>query len=144
MTLVKCNPARNMYNWRGNLLEDFFKDDRFYSPSHGTWHPVVDVNEDDNGYHFQMELPGLSKEDVKISLKDDVLTVNGEKKSEEKDEKKSYHYYERRYGKFQRAFRLNSDVIVEKIDAVFKDGVLMIDLPKAEIAKPKEIEVKVK
>jgi HSP20 family protein len=133
-----------MYNWRGNLLEDFYKDDRFYAPSHGTWHPVVDVNEDDDGYHFQMELPGLAKDDVKISFKDDVLTVSGEKKSEEKDEKKNYHYYERRYGKFQRAFRLNSDVIVEKIDASFKDGVLMIDLPKAEIAKPKEIEVKVK
>ena len=91
-----------------------------------------------------MELPGLTKEDVKISFKDDVLTVSGEKKSEEKDEKKDDHYYERRYGKFQRAFRINSDVIVDKIDASFKDGVLMIDLPKAEIAKPKEIEVKVK
>jgi HSP20 family protein len=144
MTLVKWNPARNMYHWRGNLLEDFFKNDRFYNPSRGNWYPAVDVNEDDNGYHFQMELPGLTKEDVKISFKDDVLTVSGEKKSEEKDEKKDYHYYERRYGKFQRAFRLNADVIVDKIDASFKDGVLMIDLPKAEIAKPKEIEVKVK
>ena len=91
-----------------------------------------------------MELPGLTKDDVKISYQDDVLTVSGEKKTEEKDEKKDYHYFERRYGKFQRAFRLNSDVLVDKIDATFKNGVLMIDLPKAEIAKPKEIEVKVK
>jgi HSP20 family protein len=144
MTLVKWNPTRNMYHWRGNLLEDFFKNDRFYNPTRGNWYPAVDVNEDDNGYHFQMELPGLAKDDVKISFKDDVLTVSGEKKSEEKDENKDYHYYERRYGKFERAFRLNADVIVDKIDASFKDGVLMIDLPKAEIAKPKEIEVKVK
>ena len=68
-----------------------------------------------------------------------------EKKNEQNDDdKKNYHYNERRYGKFERAFKMNSDVIVDKIDASFKDGVLMIDLPKAEIAKPKEIEVKVK
>jgi len=144
MTLVKWNPARNMYQWRGNLLDEFLRNDRFFSPVRGNWYPAVDVNEDESGYHFQIELPGLSKDDVKISFKDDVLTVSGEKKSEEKDEKKDYHYFERRYGKFERAFRLNADVIVDKIDATFKDGVLMIDLPKAEIAKPKEIEVKVK
>ena len=144
MTLVKWNPAGNMLNWRENLLEDFFKNDHFHTPSRENWYPVVDVNEDDDGYHFQMELPGLTKEDVKISFKDDVLLVNGEKKAEQKEEKKNYHYYERRFGKFQRAFRISSDIIVDKIDASFKDGVLMIDLPKAEIAKPKEIEVKVK
>lgn len=144
MTLVKWNPAGNMFHWRENLLDDFFKSDRFFTPSREIWYPVVDVTEDDDAYHVHMELPGLAKEDVKISFKDDVLLVNGEKKSEQKDEKKNYHYYERRYGKFQRAFRINSDVIEDKIDANFKDGVLMIDLPKAEIAKPKEIEVKVK
>ena len=62
----------------------------------------------------------------------------------QKQEKKNYHHYERRYGKFERAFRLHSDVIVDKIDANFKNGVLVVELPKAEIAKPKEIEVKVK
>ena len=144
MTLVKWNPAGNMLHWRENVLEDFFKNDRFYTPSRENWYPVVDVNEDDNGYHFQMELPGLTKDDVKISFKDDVLTVSGEKKAEQKEEKKNYHYYERRFGKFERSFRINSDVIVDKIDASFNDGVLMIDLPKAEVAKPKEIEVKVK
>jgi len=144
MTLVKWNPTRNVYHWGENLLDDFFKSDRFYSPSHDSLYPVVDVNEDDDTYHFQIELPGLTKEDVKISFKDDVLLVAGEKKAEENEENKNYRYTERRFGKFQRAFRINSDVIVDKIDAIFKDGVLMIDLPKAEIAKPKEIEVKVK
>jgi len=144
MTLVKWNPTGNMLRWRGNFLDDFFTSDRFYTPSRENWYPVVDVNEDDNGYHFQMELPGLTKDDVKISFKDDVLLVSGEKTADQKEEKKNYHYYERRFGKFERAFRINSDIIVDKIDASFKDGVLMIDLPKAEIAKPKEIEVKVK
>jgi len=144
MTLVKWNPTGNMLNWRENLLEDFFKNDRFQTPYRENWYPVVDVNEDDDGYHFQIELPGLTKEDVKISFKDDVLLVSGEKKAGQKEEKKNYHYNERRFGKFERAFRISSDVIVDKIDASFNDGVLMIDLPKAEIAKPKEIEVKVK
>ncbi len=144
MTLVKWNPAGSMYHWRENLLDDFFKSDRIFTPSRENWYPEVDVTEDDDTYHVHMEFPGLAKEDVKISFKDDVLLVSGEKKSEQNDEKKNYYYYERRYGKFQRAFRINSDVIVDKIDASFNDGVLMIYLPKAEIAKPKEIEVKVK
>ena len=144
MTLVKWNPTANLLHWRENVLDEFFKSDRFYTPSRESWYPVVDVNEDDDGYHFQMELPGLTKEDVKISFKDDVLLVSGEKKAEQKEEKKEYHYHERGFGKFERTFRINSDVIVDKIDATFKDGVLMIDLPKAEIAKPKEIEVRVK
>ena len=144
MTLVKWSPTGNLLRWRGSLLDDFFSNDRFYTPSGENWYPAVDVNEDDDAYHFQMELPGLTKEDVKISFKDDVLTISGEKKAEQKEEKKNYHYYERRFGKFERAFRFHSDVIVDKINASFKDGILMIDLPKAEIAKPKEIEVKVK
>jgi HSP20 family protein len=142
--MVKWNPRGHAYHWRENFMDDFLKNDRFFAPSGGNWYPAVDVNEDDNGYHFHMELPGLTKDDVKISFKDDVLQVSGEKKTEQKDDNKDYHYTERRYGKFERAFRINSDVIVDKIDASFKDGVLMIDLPKAEIAKPKEIEVKVK
>jgi HSP20 family protein len=144
MTLVKWSPTGNLLRWRGSLLDDFFSNDRFYTPSGENWYPAVDVNEDDDAYHFQMELPGLTKEDVKISFKDDVLMISGEKKAEQKEEKKNYHYYERRFGKFERTFRFNSDIIVDKINASFKDGVLMIDLPKAEIAKPKEIEVKVK
>lgn len=144
MTLVKWSPARSLFNWGDDLYDEFSNDFRLSRPSRESWYPVVDVTEDDNAYHVHMELPGMSKEDVKISFRDDVLMINGEKKFEETEEKKNYHHYERRYGKFQRAFRINSDVIIDKIDANFKDGVLNIDLPKAEIAKPKEIEVKVK
>jgi len=144
MTLVKWNPSRNVLNWGDNLFEDFFNSDRFLSLNREGWYPAVDITEDENGYHVQMELPGLTKQDVKISFKDDVLHIAGEKKVEQEEEKKNYHHYERRFGKFERAFRLHSDVIVDKIDAIFKDGILKIELPKAEIAKPKEIEVKVK
>ena len=144
MTLVKWSPRRSLFNMGDELFTDFFNTRNTFVGNREGWCPAVDVTEDDNGYHFEMELPGLSKEDVKISFKEDVLHVTGEKKYENDEEKKNYHHYERRYGKFERAFRVHSDVLVEKIDANFKNGILSIDLPKAEIAKPKEIEVKVK
>ena len=144
MTLVKWRPRRDFFNLSESLFEDFLNSNRFHSHVREGWCPAVDITENDDAYNVQVELPGLTKDDVKISFRDDVLMVSGEKKYEEKDESKNYHHFERRYGKFERAFRINSDIIVDKIDANFKDGVLMINLPKAEIAKPKEIEVKVK
>ena len=87
MTLVKWNPAGSAFHWRENYLDDFLKSDRFFAPSRDIWYPAVDVTEDDDAYHVQVELPGLAKEDLKISFKDDVLLVSGEKKSEQNDEK---------------------------------------------------------
>jgi len=144
MTLVKWNPARNLFNFEANLMDDMFRRNWFSESSDSKWMPAVDIEEDDNGYKFYVELPGLEKDDVKISFKDDILNIKGEKKLEKKEDNKNYHCYERRHGKFERSFRLHSDIIVDKIDASFKNGVLNLELPKAEIAKPKEIEVKVK
>lgn len=144
MTLVKWNPRRNLLNFGDELFNDFINTNRPFMSNREGWHPAVDISEDDNGYKVAMELPGLVKEDVKISFKEDVLHVSGEKKYENDEETKNYHHNERRYGKFERAFKIYSDVIEDKIEATFKDGVLNINLPKAEIAKPKEIEVKVK
>ncbi|MCK5033297.1 MAG: Hsp20/alpha crystallin family protein [Calditrichia bacterium] len=144
MTLVKWNPARNFFNINSDLMDQFFNTNWLNNRSESDWVPAVDIEEDDNGYKFFVELPGMEKDDVKISLHDDILTIKGEKKFEKKDESKNYHCYERSYGTFERAFKLNSEVIIDKIDATFKNGVLQVSLPKAEIAKPKEIEVKVK
>ena len=144
MTLVKWSPRANLFNMGDEVFNDFFKTSRTLQNNREGWYPAVDISEDDNGYHVQMELPGLSKEDVKISFKEDVLRVTGEKKYAKDEEKKNYHHNERRYGTFERAFKIHSDVIEDKIEANFKDGVLTVELPKAEVAKPKEIEVKVK
>ena len=144
MTLVKWNPSRSLFNINSDVMDQFFNNNWLNTRSDSDWMPAVDIEEDENGYKFFVELPGMEKDDVKISLNDDILTIKGEKKYEKKDENKNYHCYERRYGTFERAFRLNSDVIIDKIDATFKNGVLQVELPKAEIAKPKEIEVKVK
>jgi len=107
------------------------------------WSPAVDIAEHDDQYVVKMELPGVSKEEVKITLESNILTVRGEKKQEKETKKENYHRIERSYGSFQRSFTLPTTVKNDKIDASFKDGILNIKLPKAEEAKPKQIEVKV-
>jgi len=144
MTLVKWSPRTSLFNWDEGLFNDFFNTGRFITRNRENWYPSVDIDEDKDAYHVTMELPGLSKDDVTISFEEDMLVVRGEKKEEQEDKEKNYHYYERRFGKFERAFRIHTDIVKDKIDAAFKNGVLHIDLPKAEKAKPKQIEVKIK
>jgi HSP20 family protein len=109
-----------------------------------TWLPAVDVLERDDAFEVKAELPGLKKEQVKITLRDDILTIRGEKKQEPEEEKRQYRRSERSYGMFQRSFTLPASVRHDKIDATFQDGVLTVVLPKSEEAKPRDIEVKVK
>ena len=91
-----------------------------------------------------MELPGVNKDDVKITLESNVLTIRGEKKAESEVNEKNLHRTERSYGEFQRSFTLPISVKNDRVDAVYKDGILTVSLPKADEAKPKLIEVKVK
>jgi HSP20 family protein len=144
MTLVKWNPNRSLFNLAEGLFDDFFGADRMLNRSEGYWYPAVDIKENTDGYKVVMELPGLSKDDVQISLEDGMLIVKGEKKSEQEEKEGDCTYYERRFGKFERMFRVNSEIKQEKVDASFKDGVLTIELPKAETAKPKQIAINVK
>jgi HSP20 family protein len=87
------------------------------------------------------ELPGMKKEDIDVSLTEDTITISGEKKKEEKIEKKDYYSLERSYGSFKRSFSLPAEVQTEKASAKFKDGVLEIRIPKTEEAKKKEKKV---
>jgi HSP20 family protein len=107
------------------------------------WIPAVDVEETEKNYIFRAETPGLKKEDVKISVKDNVLTLSGEKKSEERQESSTYHRVERGYGSFQRTYSITKPIQADQISANYKDGLLEIVVPKAEEIKPKEIEIKV-
>jgi HSP20 family protein len=106
--------------------------------------PAVDIAEQENEYVVKVELPGVAKEDVKISLESNILTIKGEKKQEKEEKNKNFHRVERSYGSFQRSFTLPSSVKNDKIDAVFNSGILTVTLPKSEEAKPKQIEVKVR
>ncbi|MCP9473299.1 MAG: Hsp20/alpha crystallin family protein [Nitrospira sp.] len=107
------------------------------------WSPVVDITEDDKEYLIKAELPEMKKEDIKINVQDDVLSISGERKYEKDEKGKKYHRVERAYGSFLRSFTLPQDADGSKVSAVYKDGVLSIHLPKSEKAKPKAIEVKV-
>ncbi|MBI4548049.1 MAG: Hsp20/alpha crystallin family protein [Ignavibacteriae bacterium] len=121
--------------FRGGMIDD---------GSASTWLPTVDIAEQENDYVVKVDLPGVNKSDVKITVQNDVLTIRGEKKQEKEKKGENYHRVERSYGSFQRSFTLPSSVMSDKIEASYDNGVLTITLPKVEEAKPKEIEVKVK
>ena len=105
------------------------------------WSPVVDISETNDEVVIRAEVPGMTKEDISITPQDNVLTLRGEKKQEEKGV--TFHRVERSYGSFVRSFALPTLVQADKVKASYKDGVLQITLPKAEEVKPKEISISV-
>jgi HSP20 family protein len=108
-----------------------------------TWAPACDIYETDNEIVVKAELPEVKKEDVHVSLENNLLTIRGERNLSEETKRENYHRLERRYGAFTRSFTLPSFADTSKINAEFKDGMLRVTLPKREEAKPKQIEVKV-
>lgn len=112
--------------------------------SNRTWMPPVDIQETPDAYRLTAELPGLTREDINITLENNVLRLTGERKLEKdaKDAKKDgYLRIERTYGAFSRAFTLPSQVNHDKVEAAFENGVLTITVPKAEQAKPRKISI---
>jgi HSP20 family protein len=107
------------------------------------WVPLVDIAEDDKEYTVKVELPGVRKEDVKVTVEDDVLTISGERKIEKEEKGRRYHRVERSYGAFERSFTLPDDALADKIHADFKDGVLQVHIPKGEKAHKKAVEIRV-
>ena len=107
------------------------------------WSPLVDITEDDKEYVIKADLPDVKKEDVKLTVQNDVMSISGERKYEKEDKGKKYHRVERAYGNFMRSFTVPEDADGSKVSAEYKDGVLNVHLPKSEKAKPKSIEVKV-
>jgi HSP20 family protein len=107
------------------------------------WSPLVDISEDDKEYLVKAELPDVKKEDIKLSIHENVLSISGERKYEKEEKGKKYHRVERAYGSFLRSFTLPEDADASKISAECKDGILKVHLPKSEKAKPKSIEVKI-
>jgi HSP20 family protein len=132
----------------GRLFEDAFNDMlRPYGTdaeavSTRTWIPRVDIRENADGLALLMDVPGLGKDDLNITLENNVLTIAGERKFEA-DEKanESYHRLERQYGAFSRSFTLAPTVHTDKVEASFKDGVLSVHLPKQEESKPRRISI---
>ena len=151
MTLIRWTPIRDLATEIFDLQREINRMfDRFFRGFEEEeelklmkWSPRVDISETDDEYIVRADVPGVSKDDIKITIKDNVLTISGEKKQEKETKNENFHRIERVYGSFTRTFTLPGAVKVDKVEARFKDGVLTIKLPKVEEAKAKEIEVKV-
>jgi len=146
MNLVKWNPRREIPTLPGRfnrLFDDpFFRIGRMADDSDlGMWNPAVDLYEKDDHFMIKAELPGVNKDDIKIDLKDRLLTLSGERTHDNEVKEENYYRRERSYGKFQRAFTLPADVDSDKIKAEFKDGVLQIEVPKPEEKKAKQVTI---
>jgi HSP20 family protein len=129
------------------MLDDaFFRAWPFGQETDGTltanWVPAVDVFEDKDAVRIAVEVPGVNPDDIKISLEQNVLTISGEKQQVSEEKTERVHRYERAYGSFTRSFTLPSSVDVDRIEAHTDNGVLSIMIPKAEKAKPRQIQVK--
>ncbi len=139
-------PFRDLVNMQkeiGRVFDSLFTDYDTESSFVAQWAPRVDVMEHKDAFVIKAELPGVEKNNVKITLQENLLTIRGEKKQEKEEKDMNVHRVERAYGAFERSFSLPTTVKSDKIDASFRDGVLTVTLPKVEEAKPKEIEVKV-
>ncbi len=143
--LTLRRPMRNpfsFHNEMGRIFGDLFASDEGGTDAEETaWIPTVDISETENGYEIRAELPGVSEDDINVSVTDNVLTVKGEKRQEAETEGKNYRRVERRYGSFQRRFTLPSEVKTDDIKAKFSDGVLALSIPKSEAVKPTEIPI---
>jgi HSP20 family protein len=109
----------------------------------GGWSPALDVYDDKDSFVVKVELPGMKKEDISLSLHDGALTISGERSHERKNDSGETFRSERYFGKFQRSVALPALVDSSKVTASYKDGILTVELPKSEEAKPKQIEVSV-
>ena len=107
------------------------------------WSPLVDITEDEKEFLLKAELPGVKREEVKVTVEDGVLTLTGERRFEQEEKEKRYHRIERAYGSFMRSFTLPEGTPADKVAAEFKDGVLLVHLPKTLTPKASPMEVKV-
>src|SRR5436305_6826561 len=137
-------PFNDFRTLQARVFEPFFGRFNFLEdqlPS-GAWAPAVDVSEEGDKIFVKVEVPGMDEKDLKVNFEDGVLTVSGERTFERKDER-NYHRIERSYGTFTRTFTLPRTVDANQITASYRNGILEIEIPKKEEAKPKQIAINV-
>ena len=145
--LTRWGPFAEMADLRREMDQvfgEFFGRTPFrMAATEAMWSPVVDTHETKDGFLLQVELPGVKQEDIQVSIEGDTLNLKGERKREAEVKEDQYHRIERSYGAFQRSIVLPSVVDPGRVKATYRDGVLEIQLPKKEEAKPKTIKVEV-
>ena len=150
MAIVRWDPFRELEEMSDRLNRMITRPGTAQTAAQGKevmtvadWAPTVDISETEAEYAIKAELPEVKKEDVKVTVEDGVLTLQGERKQEKDEKGKKYHRIERSYGRFVRSFTLPDSVDESKVKAEYTDGVLHLHLPKSEKAKPKQIDVKI-
>lgn len=138
------NPFNDLRTLQARFFEPFFGRFNYLQDDlpTGTWAPAVDVAEEKDKILVRVEVPGMDEKDLKIHFEDGMLTVSGERQFEQKDDR-NYHRIERTYGSFIRTFSLPRTVDANAISASYRNGILEIELPKREEAKPKQIQINV-
>jgi len=141
MTLMKRYP---MLKERRNLVDDFFETflDNFNTMSNVSWSPNVDLEETKSDYIIHAELPGMNKKDIDISVENDILTISGEKKERVQTKDSNCLISEIASGNFTRSFRLPAQIDPDKIEAKWDNGILVVQIPKSEVAKARKIEIR--
>ena len=145
MNLVKFDPFRELRGLQDDMNRLFMTNfsrgadqEGFMS---GAWNPSVDIFENKDSLVLEAELPGLNRDDIDLSIENNIITISGSRRFEKKDENDSYHRVERSYGSFTRSFTLPQTVSSENVTAEFNNGVLRVSLPKREETKARKINI---
>jgi HSP20 family protein len=144
MSVTRWDPFQDLQAFREEMNRTFSRwfgrEDQEERPA-PRWAPALDVVESSDAYHIDVEVPGLRPEDIDVTVDQGMLTVQGERRSEQETRDRQYHRIERRYGVFRRSITLPSHVDADRVDATYDNGVLRLTVPKIEAAQPKRITV---
>jgi HSP20 family protein len=141
--ISRYDPLRNVASLQDEMERVFRQavGDRQGASPAGAFSPALDVEETEDGFTLHVELPGVSADDVEITLEENVLTIGGERGFYETKELEGFRRIERHFGRFHRAVRLPDRVDADRVEATYRDGILTIAVPKAEDARPRRIQI---
>jgi HSP20 family protein len=144
----------NIVNWRykpvtlldrmPNVLDNAIYNSNDNESYKNEWKPLVDVKENSKSFILVADMPGVKKNNIEAKIKENVLMIKGDKELDDEKNKDDYHYSERKVGKFARSFKLPKSIMEDKISANFKDGTLIITIPKAEKERPNDRLISIK
>ena len=142
-TVTTYDPFRNFRSLQHEINRLFEHDMDSSSGQMTLWPMRVDIREDENQIVIKADVPGMEQKDINVNVDNGQLTISGERKFDDEENKESYHRVERAYGKFSRSFSLPNTTDMGKISAAYNNGVLEVTLPKLEEAKPRSIQVQI-
>jgi len=142
MAITKWDPFRDLLNLQNEMTRVFGRAYGENAEGERTWAPPIDIYETADAYKVVAELPGFTPDQVDVTVNEGTLTIKGERKFYEETNEENFHRIERRFGAFQRLVSLPQQVQADKVEAGFENGVLTVSIPKAELVKPRKIEIR--